>query len=168
MTSLFRPPNPVPLTVGGGGGIGGSAISNATSSVIVIADPFGGLGAVQILTNDAIALSVDLQERIIIGDPTGVVPYDRLTLVDPSGNGLKIINTFTNAWGRFLVADDSSLTFATSSSLIDFASNKLFISSNSLHIGATAVTSSAAQLIYTNVTPGTAVSLRALVVDERL
>lgn len=171
MTSLFKPPSPVLLASGvgsgGGGGGSGSAIVNLSSSVVINGDPYQGLGAVQIATDGSVALSVDFNQRIIIGDPTGIIPANRLTLVDPNGDCLSLINSTTKSWGRVYVAPDNALTFASSNASINFGVNKLYAGIRSFYIGGALVTSSATQLNYTNVSSvGMAMGERALVVDN--
>ncbi len=168
MTSLFRPPNPVLIASGGGGGGGssGSAIINATSSVIVADDPSTDSGAVQINADSVVALSVDLNQRIVIGDPADITRIDRLTLVDPAGSCLRLINSTRKSWARFVMDATDNLTISTSSNRINLGNNMVSLTRGSLYIGAERVTASAAQINYIDiVTAGTAEGLGALVTD---
>jgi hypothetical protein len=167
MSSVFKPPTPVTLAVISGGSGGGTSITNSSSSVSCISDASAGLSSVEIKTNYTTAISADVNQRVVIGNPSDVLAGDRLTLVDPLGSCLRLINSTTAAWSSVSVDADGYMSLGTSGLGIRLGSNNLHIGTGALHIGQSVVNSTAAQLNYVNISsPGTAVRLKALVVDN--
>ncbi len=163
MVSLFKPPSPV-LIAGGGGG-GGSAIVNNSSSVTINVDEDTGDSVVQITTNNTSALSVDDRQYVIIGDRAGITPSKRLTIVDPLGQGIQLINSSRASVVNMIADSDEGLSITTSGAKVNLSANKVYLSNESLHIGGIQVLATAQQLDYSAVTPGTAHAWKSLVVD---
>ena len=161
--SLFKPPSATPISSAGGGG-GGTSIGNSSSSVSIINNPTTGGNNVQISTSGVVAVAVDTSQNVLIGNSSAALTK-RLTVAAPLGQCIQLINETTNKTASFVVNADGGLGIATSGSNIQLGSNNLFVSPSSLYIGSTAITSSGVQLNYTNVTPGIATELKAMVVD---
>jgi Chaperone of endosialidase len=161
MPTLFKPPTPVALSSIGGSG--GSSITNNSSSVTINNDSSGNSN-VQIYTNNTVAMTVDNNQDITFGGTSGS-SNSRMTIIDPDGECLTLINSTTQTYTSFRANGGGGLTITTSNSSVQFGTNSLYIQPNALYIGQTAVSSSATQLNYTNTTPGVAVQLKALVVD---
>lgn len=164
MTSVFRPPTPMPLSGGGAGG--GSSIINNSSSVAINVDASTGKSAVQISTNNTAALTVDDSQYVIIGNKTGIVPTKRLTVVDPSGQGIQIINSLAACATSLTTNSGGGLSIATSGSHVQFGSNNLYTTLGSLYIDSVPVVSTAEQLNYTATLKGIAEPSKALIVDD--
>lgn len=163
MTSIFKPPTPVPIAGGGGGG--GTSIINNNSSVAVNVDASTGKSVIQISTNNTAALTVDNDQYVIIGKKDGIVPTKRLTVVDPNGQGIQIINTLGASATNLITNSAGGLTINTSGSHVQFGSNNLYVGLGSLYIGSFPVLSTAEQLNYTATTKGIAEESKALIVD---
>ncbi len=162
--SLFKPPTPVLIASGGGGG-GGTAINNASSSVAINTDTSTGEDKIQIVTNQNVAVIVDNNQNVIIGQENAN-PTKKLTVSAPLGQCIQLINETNNSSTNLITNSDGGLSVTTTGLNIQFGSNDVYINPNSLHIGPTAVIATAAQLNYNAVTPGTASAIRALVVDN--
>lgn len=162
MPTLFKPPTPVALSSLGGSG--GSSITNNTSSVTVNNDSAGNPN-VQIYTNNTVAMTVDKDQNVTFGGASGS-SNSRITIIDPDGECLTLINSTTQTYASFRANGSGGLTIGTSNSSIQFGTNSLYIQPNTLYIGETAVSSSATQLNYTNTTVGVIEPLKALVVDS--
>lgn len=109
-------------------------------------------------------MTVDDSQNMTIGTaPTA--SNSRLTITDPDGDCLKLVNTSTYSTASLYADAYYGLRIATSTSRVQFGSNSVFVQKDALHIGSAPVTSSAEQLNYTDVTPGVAVALKVLVVD---
>ena len=167
MSTGFRPPVPVPIAGGlGGGGTGsGSAITSISSTVITETDPFTGAGSASIITNGKTAISADSNQFVIIGDKTGISPVKRLTIVDPTGQAIRLINSTTKGFANLTILENGRLSIATSGSGVHLESNNIYVGPGSIHIANLPVTSTAIQLNYTATTPGVATAIKALVVD---
>lgn len=161
---MFRPPTPVPLASVGGSG--GTSIVNNNSSVAVNVDSSTGQSVIQITTNNKAALTVDNDQYVIIGNKTGIIPTKRLTIVDPSGQGIQIINSLAASSVSLVTNQSGGLSINTSGSHVQFGSNNLYIGQGSLYIGSSAVLSTAEQLNYTATTKGVAEQSKALIVNE--
>ena len=167
--SLFKPPSPVLISAGiggsGGGGGNGTAIINGTSSVAVNVESSSGFGDIQIATNEIVAVKIDHNQNVVIGDPS-IEPTSKFTVVAPLGQCMQLNNSTNNSYSNFVVNSDGGLSIATTGNKIQLGTNTLYIGSGALCINTVAVTSSAEQLNYTQIsTPGVAVPLKALVVD---
>ncbi len=165
MPTLFKPPTPVALSSLGGGTGGGSSITNNTSSVTINNDPAGN-STVQIYTNNTVAMSVDNNQDFTFGGATTTANGSRITIVDPDGECLRLVNSTSQTYTQFRANYSGGLTITTSNSSIQLGTNSLYMQPNALYIGDTVVTSTANQLNYTNTVVGIAIPLKALVVDE--
>lgn len=165
MVTLFKPPSPVLIGSFGGGGSGGSSIVNNSSSVSINVDEDTGDSLVQITTNNKAAVSVDDRQYVIIGDRTGITPTKRLTIVDPLGQGIQLLNTTRSSAVNFIADSDDGLSIITSGAKVNLSANKVYLDNQSLYVGGLLVSATAAQMNYSVVTPGTAQAWKALVVD---
>lgn len=167
MTSLFKPPLPVLISGGGGGGgSSGSSISIGSSAVSINNNPGSDLGSVQILTNGTPAVNIDNDQYVIIGNKNGITPTNRLTVVDPIGRCIQLINSARQSSVSLTANNNRGLTIETSGSNIQLETNNVYFASNSIYIGSELLIASANQLNYNVVSPGTASANKSLVLDS--
>jgi len=164
----MRPP--VPVLIGSGGTVNNNTtISNDTSSVIVSKDA-GGNPNIQAIINETLALNIDNRQNVQIGTiaaETATTSSSRLVVSAPYGQCIQLINETVNNSGFLEVDASGGLAFSSTGANVNMENNKVYISPNSLYIDRGLVTSTAEQLNYlSGATPGIAVPLKALVVDN--
>lgn len=155
-----------PVSFGVGGNSGGAAVSSAdsSSSIAVTSTPSGDTN-IKLTTDDKVALVVDQHQNLIVGTETVANPSAKLTIVAPDGQCLQLVNQTTQASVSFITSPNGNLVIDATGSSIQLGTNKIYIGSNSLYLGSAQVVSSAAELNYVSTSPGTAQSVKALVVD---
>ena len=163
---LFTLPLPVPISSGGGGG-SSNALYSLQSSIQLDANNTNG--TIIATTNNKNALYIDNNQRTKLGDLHNSI-Y-KLSVNDEFGAGIELIYNKSNSRASLSVASNGVLNISSSSNTINLPP-KVNIAghngvSNGLILGGVLVTSTAHQLNYNDVLPGTVLPEKSIVVDAQ-
>ncbi len=157
----FVPPIPIPISGGGSGG--GSSISDNGARVAVVTDS-SNLSSLAFDTNNASAMTIDSNQNVIIGT-SQLPPTSRLSIIDSMGKCITMQNSLSQVSANIQI-DSNGLSLLSSNNIVNLNTNSVYIRDNCLYLGNVQVTSTAGQLNYNAVAPGSASPSKTLVLDS--
>ncbi len=167
--SLFKLPLPTRISTGSGSGSGDSIVSNDSS--VIVQTNSSGQSSVVLTTENQTALTVTPSQNTILGDPNASsIPNSRLVILPASnGNCISIVRD-ANTTSTISLDSEGDLQINTNGQTLSIANSDLDIVnhnsiSSGLRLNGSLVISTAVQLNYNSVVPGSGTAMRSMVLD---
>lgn len=162
----MRIPTAIPLGSSTTGENSGAALADSKSSIVVNTDDDTGESNVKISTNEKVALSIDNNQNVRMGE-TSLTAVSRLVVSEPTGRCMELIHEGNSGTLSLSLNDSGEAAIASDLSMF-LRSSCVRVAPGTFYIGQSPVMSSAEQLNYVVASPGTGAGGRALVLDRDL
>ena len=167
---MFRPPLPTIISSGGGSG-GGSSIVNNDSSVIV-QPTSDGYNNIIITTENNTALTINENQNSLFGPSIPAsVPSSRIVAKAQSNGNILTLVRDTNKTSTFSIDSNGVLFLNNRGNDFNISNGNINISNhngstNGLYLNNQLVQATASELNYVKTTPGSAQSLKAIILNN--